>query len=172
MDTGMDVTQSHDVKQIDQDMARLIADAEQAAETVRQTLAGAQQTRDDIIARAETDALAIREKANEDAGNVVQETRDRAEQMLHAAQSEADRIVEEARRIQTQLSGYLPQLENMIAEINPLLTGLGEVSESAHLTVADAMDDLEVPGGGWEQGGDPAAQFDADAGWGGDALNT
>lgn len=176
----MDTHQHIELEQIEQDMQRLIEEAEQAAESVRSTLNGAIEARDKIIEQAERDGEQIRvtargegdeiraeahadggkirAAANEDADAVVQETRDRAAQMLQTAQIQADRILEEARELQLSVREAIPGIQAMLDEMGPALAKFAKASEAAHIAVADAIDDLEPAATGTDtvQGDSPA----------------
>ncbi len=161
----MDTHQQIELEQIEQDMQRLIGEAEQAAESVRSTLSAAIEARDKIIEQAERDGEQIRvaarrdgdeiraeahadggkirAAANEDADSVVQETRDRAAQMLQTAQAQADRILDEARELQISIRAAIPGIQGFLDEMGPALAKFASASEAAHIAVADAIDELQ-----------------------------
>jgi cell division septum initiation protein DivIVA len=161
MDTHHDI----ELEQIEQDMARLIEDAEQAAEAVRSTLNSAVEARDQILAGAEgeaeqiriaargdgdeiraeaqQDGAKIRTAANDDAAAVVAETRDRAAQMLETAQKHADRILDEARTLQLRIRASIPEIQRLLDDMGPVLADFASASEQAHLDVANAIESLK-----------------------------
>lgn len=104
----MDTQHNLEIEQIERDMERLVAEAEEAAASVRSALDGAMTARGEILdranqdagaikAQAETDGNQIREKAGQDGEEIREQARADGQQIRSEAHEDAIAIVRETR---------------------------------------------------------------------------
>lgn len=128
----METHQHIELEQIEQDMRRLVSDAEQAAETVRATLDGALDVRNQIIERAEHEAEqiriaargdgdGIRADAEQDGNRIRSEAQQDGAKIRSAANQDAEAVVQETRdRAAQMLQTAQAQADTVLEEARAL----------------------------------------------------
>ena len=129
---------------LDKEMERIVAEAEQAAETVRANLAAAQQTKEHLLAKAqqeadqlraeasaivagaEAEAERIRTTARAEGDSVVNATQDKARDMLADAERQIGVLTDEAVDVRAMLAEKLPLLQDLLDRLEPALDTLRE----------------------------------------------
>jgi len=140
----METHQHIELEQIEQDMRRLVSDAEQAAETVRATLDGALDVRTQIIERAEHEAEqiriaargdgdGIRAEAQQDGNRIRTEAQQDGAKIRAAANEDAEAVVHETRDRAAQM------LQNAQAQADTVL----DEARALQLSIRDSIPEIQ-----------------------------